>query len=204
MKRFFLTLYPMVVIATIIGFLLGFIYQSLEGKILESKKREERLVLEKIFPSAKDFIQKKLEDTPYYEVLNEANEVVGYVFKTGNVGYGGVVEAMIGITNNVVSKVVIISADNETPGLGSKVTHEEWLAQFAGKSYSQIPATKMEFKDKGVDAVSGATYSSLAVAKDIIKAFQLYSSISNISIETVSTSSPITNENTNGGIRNER
>lgn len=174
MLRFFKIVYPLVVIGVGVGFLLSFTYQSLEKRLKEVQNREEIIALKQVFSEASDFKKQTIEDEDYYEAIGEGGNTLGYVFKKANTGYGGAVEALIAITNGVVANVVITSMSKETPGLGTKVANMEWLAQFFGKKFNEIPSSKVDFKGKGIDAVSGATFSSLAVCKDLIEAFNTY------------------------------
>lgn len=174
MLRFIKIVYPIVVISIVVGFLLSFTYQSLENRLNEAKKNEEKLALKNVFPSASDFKSLEIEGSEYFVALDTDGKELGYIFKAANTGYGGPVEALVAITNNVVAGVVIVSAAKETPGLGSKINDKKWLAQFFGKKWNEIPVDKSDFKNKGIDAISGATFSSLAVAKDIVDAFKIY------------------------------
>ncbi len=60
--------------------------------------------------------------------------------------------------------VKIISAQGETSGIGSRVTGEDFLSQFTGKSYANI---------NEVDAISGATISSSALIEAVRAAAEL-------------------------------
>ena len=60
-----------------------------------------------------------------------------------------------------IIKCKVISAQGETSGIGSKVTGEDFLAQFNGKSEGL----------EGVDAISGATISSSALIEAVRESF---------------------------------
>ncbi|MCX7820527.1 MAG: FMN-binding protein [Brevinematales bacterium] len=174
MLRFIKIVYPLVIIGVGVGFLLSFTYQSLEKRLAEAAKNEEILALKKVFPEAKDFNTKEIEGIEYYVAVDENGKELAHIFKTSNTGYGGPVISLVAITNGSVANVVIVSASKETPGLGTKINEKSWLNQFIGKKLEEIPLEKSEFKTKGVDAVSGATFSSLAVTRDIKDAFIIY------------------------------
>ncbi|MEE1018899.1 MAG: FMN-binding protein, partial [Acutalibacteraceae bacterium] len=79
-------------------------------------------------------------------------------------GYGGKIKVMVGIDNGgTVKKVAIISADDETPGLGQNVKTDEFLSRFENVSSAS-----------GVDAWTGATISSTAVKGAVNEALELY------------------------------
>ena len=74
----------------------------------------------------------------------------------------------------------MISAANETPGLGAKSTEEEFQKQFAGLSALK----PVEFSKTGAnrdnneyDAISGATITSTAVKQAVNEAINLYSTV---------------------------
>lgn len=89
------------------------------------------------------------------------NETVGYIATAAVKGYGGEVKVMVGVDNeNNITAVKILSASDETPGLGMNITKEAYYGQYAGK--------KADFKDSEITAVTGATISSTA-AKNAVK-----------------------------------
>ena len=60
-----------------------------------------------------------------------------------------------------IDKVVIISANGETSGIGTKVKNSDFIAQFDGKDNELV----------GVDTISGATVSSSAVINAVKDSF---------------------------------
>lgn len=88
----------------------------------------------------------------------EDGSVAGYVLLGSSKGYGGDVTAVVGISKDGKITGVVIKAPDETPGLGANVSKDKFTSQFVGRD---------EVKD--VDAVSGATYSSVA-AEEAVKA----------------------------------
>ena len=97
-----------------------------------------------------------------------SNNGAGYVITTQARGYGGQVPAAVAFSPDGAIKNVIMMSNDETPGLGQKVTNEDFSGQFAGRRAEQIPFD-------GIDAVSGATISSkaaLAAVNLAIEAFQ--------------------------------
>lgn len=118
-------------------------------------------------------------------IINSALEVfqggeqVGYVVDaTSPNGYGGDVQIAIGITNEgEITAFTVISAANETPGLGAKATEEEFQSQFSGLS----ALSPVDFSKTGAnrdnneyDAISGATITSTAVKQAVNEAISFY------------------------------
>lgn len=109
-------------------------------------------------------------------------EQVGYVIDaTSSAGYGGDVQVALGITNEgEITAFTVISAANETPGLGAKSTEPEFQSQFAGLS----ALTPVEFSKTGADrskneydAISGATITSTAVRQAVNEAISFYNNM---------------------------
>lgn len=184
MKEYFKNLYPLVVIALAVGGILGGTYMLIEPSLTSAADKELQLSLSKALPEASIFTATNIGDATIYIGHNTAGSNIGYVFKGSNSGYGGPVETLIGITNGAVDQLLVLSLKNETPGLGSKAGDKAFLLQFSGLSNSQIPAQKSDFAVNSLDALSGATLTSLAVALNIREAFQLYQTITDVQTNT--------------------
>ncbi|MFN3660655.1 MAG: FMN-binding protein [Brevinematales bacterium] len=169
-------LYPFVVIATVLGVLLALTYGSLKPFLDAADSREFERALREVFPSFSRYEMKRFGEKSYY-VLYDGESIVAYVFHASYPGYGGAVETLTAVTNGVVARVVVMSMAGETPGLGTKARDKKWLSQFLGRGVDGIPTTKPDFQLKGCDAVSGATFSSLAVVRGIYEALALYGKI---------------------------
>jgi len=73
--------------------------------------------------------------------------------------------------------VDVLDASNETPGLGQNVTKKEFVKQFAGQNDS-LEVVKNEPSSKNqVEAVTGATKSSNAVAASVKEALALFEQV---------------------------
>jgi electron transport complex protein RnfG len=81
-------------------------------------------------------------------------------------GYGGQVNVIVGFDVAADTLVGIsVTTHKETPGLGSRIQEPAFTKQFKGKD----PAKAVLKKDGGdIDAISGATYSSIA-STDAVK-----------------------------------
>ena len=102
----------------------------------------------------------------YFRVVEEgAERTIGYVFIEEGAGLWGTIVAAVGFDGNLENVTgVDFLAQNETPGLGARITEEWFKAQFVGKHgpFTMVPegqpAGKTEF-----DAITGATITSTAV-----------------------------------------
>ena len=107
------------------------------------------------------FVAKK-DGKPYSIILESAGQ-----------GYGGAVGTMVGFNINTGDFTGLgVTTHSETPGVGSRVTEAAFRSQFKGMKGS---ATLKIKKDGGdIDAVSGATYSSRAVADSAAAAMEFF------------------------------
>lgn len=109
-----------------------------------------------------------------YHIAKNGDECVGYIFVTSAKGYGGEVSVMTAVnTDGSVKAVSVLSADNETPGLGQNVTKESFYSQYSGKK-SGVTVVKngAVAENNEIDAVTGATISSKAVTEAVNKALE--------------------------------
>ncbi|MDD5019917.1 MAG: FMN-binding protein [Candidatus Omnitrophica bacterium] len=158
--------------------LLSVVHRFTLPKIIEQAQAEESQSLKDVFPQAKSFEPvKKGDDVFYYKALDDKNAVLGYAFKASRRGYSSDIVTMVGMGPDGVIRKIKILSQNETPGLGTRVTEviqketlwdvllkkvqlkekpEPWFqAQFSGQ--------KVETLASSVDAISGATITSQAV-----------------------------------------
>ena len=101
-----------------------------------------------IFPNSQF---KQVEENVYQVIQN--GKVIGYVGIGSKKGFGGPITAAVGINIDGTLKGVRVLEQNETPGLGDKITDNTFLSQFEGLSYDKID----------VDTISSATISSKAL-----------------------------------------
>lgn len=174
--------------------LLSVVFNITQPKILKQELEQEVQSLKEVFPSARDFDPvKEGENVIYYKALDENKNTSGYVFKASKKGYSSMIVTMVGLDKNGVITRIKILAQNETPGLGSKINEviakETLWGVLSGKvKKSEPPRPWFEERFNGkkavdlsqtVDAITGATISSKAVidsvqekAKEIIEKVQ--------------------------------
>lgn len=148
----------LVITCVVWGALLGFIHGATEEKIEEAERTELYRTLSEIFPGAQFS-----EEDGHYACL-ENGGVVGYAMVVEERGFGGKMKVVVGISEEGKVVGVRVVSHSETPGLGSKITEEEFLAQFGGKRLEEI----LLKKDGGeIEGVTGATISSRAVVRAV-------------------------------------
>lgn len=130
-----------------------------EPKIKLQKETEENLALKEVMPEGADFKAKKdAEKIIYYISYDKTGKINGFVVKGEGKGYSSLVEAMAGLNLKLEINNVKILSQNETPGLGSRITKVSFLSQFKGKNAESF---------NQVQGITGATISSRAVINSL-------------------------------------
>jgi len=162
--------------------LLSVVYNVTQPKIAAQAKMEEESALKDVYPGAERFEPVAGKGSVlYYKALNASGELLGYAFKAEKKGYSSTIVTMVGMDTKGIIKRIKILSQNETPGLGSRIEEvrqketfwdvvlkkvkivqkpRPWFqVQFDGKDYKTL--------DRNVEAITGATISSLAVVVSV-------------------------------------
>jgi len=104
----------------------------------------------------------------------QGSEIAGIAFQViAPDGYSGNITMMVGIDSEGTVVGLEILSHAETPGLGDKITREEFKGQFKGKTLQGVDWRVK--KDGGAfDQITGATISPRAVVKAVHKGLQFY------------------------------
>ncbi len=141
----------------------------------EAAAKQEVLADAVSFSDAKE-LQKDGTAYTYYEGLSSDGGVIGYVFSTSAKGYGGDIAVMVGVkADGTVAGVNILSI-SETAGLGMNAKNEAFLSQFLGKS-GEIGVLKNGSSETEIQALTGATITSKAMASAVNQALALYQEV---------------------------
>ncbi len=148
----------------------------------------EKNALESLFSgSGMEFCSDKTVSGAAYFVARRDGETIGYAFPASHYGFDGPVVALTGMTTDAKSIAVSIVSQYESWWFRMG----QWFFdQFKGIDITKIalypkyddncwPCSEMydAFSPYTVDAVSGATYTSNAVTKDVWDAFYLYDEV---------------------------
>ena len=121
-------------------------------------------------------VEKEGVSYTYYDGLASDGSVMGYVFVTSAKGYGGDISVMVGVLGDGTVAGVNILSINETAGLGMNAKNQSFLDQFLGKS-GEIGVAKNNPSDTEIQALTGATITSSAMATAVNTALSLYAEI---------------------------
>lgn len=156
------------VIALAAGALLTLAFQFTAQKIDEQTLAEADAARRNVLPAAQSFQQLEVAEgaavSNCYAGLS-GSDTVGHTAQITVKGYGGEIEIIVGVDMDGKLTGVWVGGDKfaETAGLGAKTREPAFTEQFVKL------AAPVELK-KDIDAVSGATISSSAVASGVNKA----------------------------------
>jgi len=173
----------LVVITLLCGILLGAVNMVTKAPIAEADQKATNEAYEKVMTGAQfsdsmtEAVTEAADKYANAEMLDcraatKDGAAAGWVVKlNGTKGYGGDVCIVVGFdTGAVITGFTVLSADNETPGLGANCTKENFTSQFAGKCAGEGKFTLYKASDAkpadmsaGVDAITSATITSTAV-----------------------------------------
>ena len=103
----------------------------------------------------------------YYKAQKQG-KTIGYIVRSFGKGYSGYIDTLISVDTHFVIHAIDILHHTETPGLGDEIQKDYFKNQFKGKTIENMKVIKGETKED-IEAITGATISSRAVAEDAVK-----------------------------------
>jgi len=166
-------------ITAVTGLILGGVYTMTLEPISSAKEKEKMAALAETLPEASDFEKVgSLQDNSVIKEVNKGStngETVGYNITVTPKGYGGLIEMVVGINDEGKLISIKILSHTETPGLGAKAADPAFSDQFKQKNVGRIVITKSKpTAENEVQAISGATITSSAVADGVNKALEYW------------------------------
>ncbi|MGG5368493.1 FMN-binding protein [Enterococcus sp. AZ196] len=165
------------IICLVITFAVAGTRAVFKDRIAKQEWKQTQSVMSQLI-KADDFQEIKMAgENQGYQALDTTGKTLGYLFVTKTYGYGSDVSVMSAVKDGKVVGVNVLDASNETPGLGQNVTKKEFVDQFSGLNESlEIVKSKPSSKNQ-VEAVTGATKSSKAVAASVKEALALFEQV---------------------------
>lgn len=119
---------------------------------------EENLDLKEVLPQAASFTAvKKSGEILYYKAQGPDGKLIGAVFEAKGKSYSEI-DTLVGMLKDGTLTAIKVLAQDETPGIGSRVTTPEFTDRFRNiQDISQV------------QAITGATVSSQAVIDSVKK-----------------------------------
>lgn len=139
--------------------LLAGVYSLTKPKILAQAQAGEEASLKEVIPEAENFEPiKKGKTTLYYRAVDKEGKFIGAAFKAYGDGYASDIETVVGMLKDGTITAIKVISQNETPGLGTRVTEPDFTRQFNRINIQNLDE---------VQAITGATISSTAVIDSV-------------------------------------
>jgi electron transport complex protein RnfG len=166
-----------IVVLTLAGLLSGgfltLVYQKTAPEIEKRRLEALRKAIFVVLPQAVDYKEVEIQGETFYQGIEKSGRETGIAFLVKGPGFQGEIKMMVGITQDL-SKIqnIYILESVETPGLGGKITGDDFQRQFKGLSIKDkieiIKGGRGRRSEAGsqkasVQAITGATISSRAV-----------------------------------------
>jgi len=149
------------IICTVASGLLAGVNALTKSRIAAQAQAEEDASLEEVLPEAVRFeAEKSGDEIIYYKAQDKEGKLIGVAFKALGKGYSSDIETMVGMLKDGTITAIKILNQNETPGLGARVTENSFTGQFNNKNMQNLSQ---------VQAITGATISSKAVIDSVKK-----------------------------------
>ncbi len=189
--RIYPVIFMLIITIIFIGILATFYQLSIDKVTLYNQTQLKRMVLRVFeFPTENienDFTKyitiQEIESLLYYEAKVDS-VLLGFCFPISGSGLWGTIQALLSVTPDFEKIINIeIVNQNETPGLGGRITENWFKDQFKGKilidnnivrSFVLIPENETS-GDIEINQITGATASSKAVVDMIYKNVKKYS-----------------------------
>lgn len=184
----------LLIITAIAGLILGWAYKITLEPIKQQNIKANNEAMKEVLPSAEGFqkigaVTPEAGETLELQLAAEGkvtevyaaqkgSEAVGYAVKVAPKGYAGLIEMMVGISNEGKVEGIKILNHSETPGLGANAPNPEFSGQYTGKSIDK-PITVVKAPPTGdneVQALTGATITSNAVTAGVNDAVDFFNS----------------------------
>lgn len=104
----------------------------------------------------------------------KGGETQAVAYSAAAKGYHDLIEVMIGVGPEGTLTGISIMTHTETPGLGARIVEPEFTDQFAGLD---LETTKLSAEGGKVDALSGATFSTVGVITAVGAALEQFPQI---------------------------
>ncbi len=177
MKKIIRITLSLLVICAVTSGLVAAVYGLTYDTIQQSAERAKQAAVESIFSHSDSIseITSQLQNKPnnvnsVFKVESQG-AVIGYAVDIVTAGFGGDIDLMVGFAPDMTVTGVSVISQNETPGLGANIRNQSFLDSFNGLTGGDVVI------NSNVDALTGATISSKAVANGINDAAKVVESL---------------------------
>ena len=156
------------VIGVVSALVLSFVYQWTQPYIEENRRQAREEAIFSVLPGISDYKTVEEGEMPIYEGFDENNNLVGVAVLASGPGFEGEpVDIMVG-TDPRAEKIysIKILEHSETPGLGARITEEDFLQHFREMPFGSYRVVHREPEARTeIHSITGATISSEVVAE---------------------------------------
>ena len=186
MKELFKLTVVLTIICSLAATALALVYTITKEPIAHQQRLKKLKAIKAVQPDYdnepdQDFIDLKTDEsaegdgglTRFY-ITKKGDTPTGVVFMASAVGYGGLIDLMVGVNPEGTITGVQVLRHTETPGLGAKITEDTFIQQFPERN---LQNTNWALKKEGgdIDQISGATISPQAVVKALNQGLTFFS-----------------------------
>ncbi len=176
----------LVLTCVISGICLALTFSVTKDRIALAEENAKLSAVKEVLPEFEgNPVEKKIEiegNEVSVFVGMQDGKLVGFAIPSGDVGYGGMVNVLVGFDPKGSVTGIALLDHQETPGLGSKAGEPGFIKQFFGKSDSSYAVKK----DGGnIEAVTAATITSRAVCGGVTKAAKVFALAQTIKLDDV-------------------
>lgn len=180
MKEIAKLVFVLTLISAVAGLMLAFTNKVTEAPIAQARNAEKVQALAEVLPpfdndpSACAVVVETNGLQWTFHVGRKDGVYAGAAFESvSKKGYGGPIRLIVGVGADGAVRKIKVLEQQETPGLGTKVAASPFRDQFEGRS---IEKTRWAVKKDGgdLDAITGATISSRAVADAVRTGLAVY------------------------------
>jgi len=183
--RFYPVVFMIIITVFFVGILAAF-YNSTKEKIRDYDELSLKSSILKCFDLPVSEVEKTFDQyielvqndkIEYFKAVDN-EKILGYCIPISGPGLWGKIDALLTVTSNLSTIINIdIIKQNETPGLGGRISEEWFKKQFKGKvlflddkiqEFVLIPENEPAGSDN-INQITGATFSSKAVINIISK-----------------------------------
>lgn len=156
-------------IGIISALLLTFVYEWTTPYIQANQAEARKQAINEVLPNIEKVEEVEKNDNLFYEGYDAEGNQVGVAFQNSGGGYNGAIEIMIGVDpeSDKIYKISILN-HQETPGLGARITGNDFKSNFEDKPFGDYSVVKTPpSEETEVQAIAGATISSESATKII-------------------------------------
>ncbi len=149
-------------IGIISALLLTFVYEWTTPYIQANQAEARKQAINEVLPDVDEVEEVEKNGNLFYEGFDAEGNQIGVAFQNSGGGYNGPIEIMIGVDldSDKIYKISVLN-HQETPGLGARITENEFKSNFEDKSFGDYSVVKTPpSEEMQVQAIAGATISS--------------------------------------------